>query len=428
MENTRLLFFVSLLFCSHAFGAGFGLYQGTAAGTTDPTTGIAKGGEPGALFLNPAALTSVPGDQIQFGVIAVAPNLTFKGENPYTHEPASQAAKSKVWPIPHAYATHQINDEWWIGLGLYTRFGLGADWGQKWFGRYNIYDVSMLSFNIGPTVAWKANDWLSLAAGFNVQYFDITLNQKIDVAGKSGLRRPNDPSPSPFDVDQSLAGDAIDLGIDLGLMIHPADRWNFGLGYHSQIRQTIKGEATYRKPSAIQQAVPNLFESGPIQSTLTLPDVIFSALTFDATEDLTLGFGLTCTTWSTYDELKIYFEDPRSIGAEKKASPKEWHDSFRYTFGMTYRYTSALTLRASYTYDQSPMKESCLDYIVPGDDRHIIALGTGYTTGNWTFDLAYFYELVENQSVNPNLAAGIHPAKAVDGNAHSFGFSVSRKF
>lgn len=419
---------VILFAASTSFGAGFGLYQGSAAGNADSTYGTAKGGEPGSMYLNPAAITTVPGTQIQLGLITVAPGITYEGNSVYTGEKLSQDADDKVWPIPHAYVTHQLNDDWWIGLGMYTRFGLGAEYDEDWFGRYNIYDVSIKSFNIGPMVAWKAADWISLSAGLSVQYFDITLKQKIDAAGLSGMRKANDPAFSPLDVDQDLCADGVGVGVDLGVMMTPVEKVNIGVGYHSQIKQDLDGEAKYAKPAPIAAAVPMLFNNTGIEGEVTLPDMVMSAITYDVTDKLTVGLGLTYTAWSTYDELRIKFDSLGAVGMKEKASEKDWDDAFRYAAGMTYKLDDAITLRASYTYDESPMNDKHLDYIVPGDNRHIMAVGAGYAMEDWVFDVFYFYEIVEDQEIAMNVPAGIQPSEAVDGFAHSLGFSVTRKF
>jgi long-chain fatty acid transport protein len=411
-----------------SFGAGFGLYQGSAAGNADSTYGTAKGGEPGSMYLNPAAVTTVPGTQLQLGVITVAPGITYEGHSAYTGERLSQDADDKLWPIPHLYVTHQLNDEWWIGLGAYTRFGLGAKYDEDWFGRYNIYDVSITSFNVGPMVAWKAADWISLSAGLSVQYMDITLKQKIDAAGLGGLRKPNDPAYSPLDVDQNLNADDVGFGFDLGIALKPVDKVNIGIGYHSRIEQDVEGRGKYRKPAPIAAAAPTFFNDTDVFSTVTLPDIVMSAITYDLTDKLTIGLGLTYTAWHTYDELRINFDELHAVGAKSKASEKDWSDAFRYTAGMTYQLDDAITLRASYTFDESPMNERCLDYIVPGSDRHIMAVGAGYSMEDWVFDVFYFYEIVEDQEIAANVPAGVHPSEAVDGFAHSLGFSVTRKF
>lgn len=424
VKTSLICFFAA----STSYGAGFALYQGSAAGNADFTSGMTKGGEPGSLYLNPAAITESKGTQIQLGLINVAPQADFKGTNPYTGQQVKQSAKNKNWTIPHAYLTHQINEDWWLGLGLHTRFGLGAKFDENWFGRYNNYNVEIVSFNINPVVAWKANDWLSLSAGLTVQYFDITLKQKIDGAGLAGLRRPNDPSPSPYDIDQCLEADDVGVGMDLGIMVNPMDKVNFGLSYHSRIKQKAKGRAKYKKPAPIAAMMPALFNDTDAQGRITLPDMIMSALTYDVTDKLTVGLGVTYTAWSTYDELKIKFDQPIAPGKNSVTSKKDWDDAWRYTLGATYAYDDALTFRGSYTYDQSPMNDQHLDYLVPGNNRHIMAVNAGYKVESWTIDLFYFYEILESQSLEVNMASGIMPSRSDNAHAHSYGFSVTKAF
>lgn len=419
---------VCLFAASTSYGAGFALYQGSAAGNADFTSGMTKGGEPGSLYLNPASITTGKGTQIQFGIINVAPSAAYKGQNPYTGERYKQDAKNKIWPIPHAYVTHQINDDWWLGLGLHTRFGLGSKFDENWFGRYNNYHAEIVSFNINPVVAWKANDWLSLSAGLTIQYFDITLKQKIDAAGLAGIRNLNDPSPSPYDIDQSLEADDVGIGANLGIMVKPVDKVNLGVAYHSRIKQKAEGRAKYTKPAPIEAMMPTLFNNTDIHGRVTLPDMIMSAVTYDFTDKLTVGVGLTYTAWSTYDELKVKFDNPIAPGKPHVTSQKDWDDAWRYILGATYAYDDALTFRTSYTFDQSPMNSKHLDYIVPGDDRHIISFSAGYKINDWTIDLFYFYELIEDQKVAANVASGIMPSEGVDTQAHSFGFSVTKAF
>ncbi len=412
-----------------SLGAGFALYQGSSAGNADAPYATAKGGEPGSMYLNPAAITSVEGTQIQFGVINVAPSAAFEGVNPYTGEAYKQKAKDKIWPIPHAYVTHQLNDDWWLGLGLYTRFGLGSKFDETWFGRYSNYDTEIVSFNVNPVVAWKATDWMSLSAGLTVQYFDITLKQKIDAAGQAGMRNPNDPSPAPYDVDQTLEADDIGYGFNLGIMLNPVDKVNVGAAYHSRVKQKVEGRAKYNKPAPIAAMAPMLFNDTDAMGRVTLPEMIMTAITYAVTDALTVGFGVTYTGWSTYDELKIEFDSLGAIGRPSAASKKDWDDAWRYTVGATYAWDDALTLRASYTYDQSPMNADYLDYIIPGDDRHIMAVGAGYKRDDWTLDLFYFYEIIDNQEMATHVRGGILPgSKGVDGDAHSFGFTVTKAF
>ena len=196
----------ALVLAESASGAGFALYEGSARGNVNPSVLTAKGGEASAQYFNPAAITTVPGTQVQAGLTAIVPTADVETVNPYTGERNRSHGDGKVWPIPHFYLSSQLNDELWLGFGIGTRFGLGAEFSETWPGRYSSYKAEILSFDVSPSLAWKVNDRLSVALGLSIRYFDIELAQKIDAAGLNGLRNYNDPSYSPFDVDQNLHG------------------------------------------------------------------------------------------------------------------------------------------------------------------------------------------------------------------------------
>ncbi len=414
-----------------AFGSGFALYEGSAAGNADTAGVTAKGGEPGAIFFNPAGITTVPGTQVQGGVSVVAPKAKVQGVNPYTGEKLSAKGRNRVWPLPHAYMTHQLNDDFWLGFGIYTRFGLGAEFHEDWFGRYNNTDAKIVTFILNPVVAWKASDSVSLSAGLSVEYFDITLKQMIDGAGAAGMRNYNDPSPSPFDIRQEMDGDDFALGFNLGITLKPVEKLSVGAAYHSRIKHRVDGDLKYTKPAPLEAAMgPHFFRSGKAKGTVELPDMLMTAFSYDFTERLTAGFGITFTHWSTYDELLIRAkEHPILPGKNELRSDKDWSNTLRYTAGASYELNESVTLRASYTYDESPLRKKTADYLVPAHDRHIFAIGCGYKTGEWVFDGSYFFEVIENMNVPARVAEGVMPeTKFKDGLAHCFGISVTRKF
>jgi len=216
--------------------------------------------------------------------------------------------------------------------------------------------------------------------------------------------------------------------VNLGVMVNPMDKVNVGLAYHSRIQQKAEGRAKYKKPEPIAAMMPALFNDTDAHGRITLPDMVMSAVTYDVTDKLTVGLGVTYTAWSTYDELKIKFDNPIAPGKSQVTSKKDWDDAWRYTAGATYAYDDALTFRTSYTYDQSPMNDKHLDYLVPGDNRHIMAFNAGYKIESWTIDLFYFYEILESQKIEMDMASGLLPSKSDNAFAHSFGFSVTKAF
>jgi len=433
MKITRVLKASVLCLASagSVFGAGFSLFEGSAAGIADPVYGAAKGGEPAAMFANPAAIAGLKGTQLQLGISLVRPDFAVEGVNPYTAKHTKAYAKDLDFFIPHFYLTQEISDDLTFGLGVWVPFGMGTDLGGEWFGRYNSYFSDIMTVNVTPVIAWQVNDWLAVSAGFTVQYFDITLKQKIDAANRTN----NPDNPRFLDVDQAMSADSFGFGANLGLVVKPVDGLSVGLAYSSRIKHSAEGEAKYKRPAPVGAALTAagqgfLFTDTTVKGSVTLPDTIVSAVTYDVNDKLTLGVGVTMQTWSTYDELRIRFEKP-VVGAYEAASEKDWKDVFRYAAGGTYKASDSWTFRASYTYDTSPCNAKHIDYILPSGDRHIFAIGAGYTTGAWTIDASYFHEFMANDTVTEHtgrVGSGVMPSKYVDGVANCYALSFTYRF
>ena len=418
----------AVVLAGSASGAGFALYEGSARGNVTPAGLAAKGGDATALYFNPAAITEVPGTQAALGLTAIVPAADVKTRNPYTGATQRSYGDGKVWPIPHFYVTSQMSDELWFGFGVGTRFGLGAEFEETWPGRYSSYKAEILSFDVMPTLAWKVNDRLSVALGISFRYFDIELAQKIDAAGMNGLRNYNDPTPSPFDVDQNLHGDDVKPAIDLGLAWKATDTFTVGAAYHSRIKFKVEGDAKWKKPAAVQAMAPMAFNDMDFHAYNYNPDAFTLAFAWDADEKLTLSAGATYTTWSLYDDLQIDLHGQMLPGVSKLESDKKWHDTWRLSFGGDYKLDDAWTLRAGYTWDQSPINGKHVDYLVPGDNRHILAVGAGWTRDAWTVEASYFYEIVDDFDVKGRPRNGVYDGKFCGASAHAAALTVARSF
>ncbi len=418
----------ALVLAETASGAGFGLYEGSARGNVTPAALAAKGGEASALYQNPAAITAVGGTQAQVGLTAIVPTADVTTTSPYSGAHARSYGDGKVWPIPHVYLTTQLDDEFWFGFGVGTRFGLGAEFEQKWPGRYGSYKAEILSFDLMPTLAWKATDRLSLALGISVRYFDIELAQKIDAAGLSGLRPYNDPSCSPFDVDQNLHGDDVKPAVDLGLTYKITDALTVGAAYHSRIKFKVEGDAKWKKPAAVQALAPAAWNDMGFHAYNYNPDAFVLAFAWDVSDEVTLSAGATYTTWSLYDDLVIDLHGQMLPGVSKLQSDKKWHDTWRLSVGGDWKVSEEWTLRAGYTWDQSPINGKHVDYLVPGDNRHILAVGAGWARGPWSVEASYFYEIVDNYDVDGRPRNGVFDGTFCGASAHAVALTLGYAF
>ena len=429
MKKASLLSLALSTAAASALGAGFSLFQGDTTGCADAAGSIAKGGRAGDMFYNPATMSATTGTVVQAGAFFTRPHLKIDGSNAYTGEKNHTAGKKKWFAIPHFYLTHQACDDLWVGVGLFSRAGLGDEFPAGWPGRYNSTKVDIQSIDVAPALAWRATDWLTVAAGVTFQFFDVTLEQDIDAASIAKLRNYNDPSPSPYDVHQRLRGDdECAVGWDLGLMLEPVERLHLGLAYHSEIEINAKGHARYTVPPAVRAAYPGFFGNTKVKATLHEPAYAMSAIAYDFTDRLTLGLNVTWSGWSCWDKIEIHEEKGFLPGHDVLLSKKDWNDVWRCSVGGSYKLSDEWSLLASFTYDDSPIEPAYCDYIVPADTREIYAVGLSWERGRWALDGMYFFEHINDMDTDARVADGMMKGKYTGGFSHAFAFSASYRF
>ena len=154
----------------------------------------------------------------------------------------STTTKSHIWPAPHAYITHQLNDRFWLGLGLFSRFGLGNEFADNWTGRYNLTNINFQTFSLVPTVALKVNDVLSLSAGVEIMHASFAMGQQIPsmqfidfIPGKGE------------DSKMTLNGTGWGVGAQLGAHVRMTDELSLGFSYKSPVTLNIAGTADFSR-------------------------------------------------------------------------------------------------------------------------------------------------------------------------------------
>ncbi|RQD59375.1 MAG: transporter [Desulfonatronovibrio sp. MSAO_Bac4] len=397
-----LVFFIHV---ENVNAAGFALYEWGARGTAMGGTMIGRADDPSAVAYNPAGITQLEGTQTMVGFSVVAPEGKIDTPNETTR------IKSNYWIPPHAFLTHQMTDKAWLGMGLYTRFGLGTEFGDDWEGRYNNIFTRVRSFSFNPNIAYQLTDCLSVAVGAEVMWFDMYR--------KSGIH-PTLQATHPRN-QMEVDGDSYGFGGNIGLHYNPNDRWSIGLTYKSRVKHTIKGDAKFKNYPV------GWFDDTSAKGDITLPDSFGFGIMYSPYERLTLEANAIYTLWSTYKEFKVKFGDPQPgfLGADTISSDKKWKDVWRFQLGMEYDLNQLIDLRLGYVYDQIPDKDRYADYMTPTNDRHIINAGIGFNWEKASLDLSYSYLWFANRKVDNDV---IGEAKFKDGRTHLTGVSFTYRF
>jgi len=395
---------VLILVASNAFAEGFAMTEWSARGLSLAGGMVARADDASAVAYNPAGITQLPGVYLMGGLSMVAPYGAVEarqGGTTYTNN-----VRQAFWFPPHLYATWQLNDDWWLGFGFFTRFGLGNQYASNWVGKYNIYNVGLQTFSANPVIAYKVNDWLSLALGVELMRLDIFMEKKIAPIGAN--IPPFGPVTLRQENDMNMTGESYGVGMNAAVHVRFNEQWSAGLTYRSQVTHNVQGNIKFKRQDQAgmsQQgipiaALPGLRDSNA-RATVQLPDSAALAVMWKPLPNLSFEVGTIWTRWSTYNELNVYPED-----APHSHSQKASRDGWNFNASVEYKPLDWLALRLGYWYETPVLNEKYAEYMLPTYGRDVLTAGVGFKWNTWTLDLAYAHMWIHPMSYNKSFDSG----------------------
>jgi len=220
-------------------------------------------------------------------------------------------------------------------------------------------DLSAFGFSGKVGLAYKVNENVTLGLCYTSPTaltfkngnatMDMTA-QFNDAFGKAvqGYMAQN-PSASPIEAQQAVAGQFAGLGIDLS-----------------------KGVVAHYN----------------MQAKLTMPQSIGLGAGYRASDNLLLALDLEWVNWkNAFDQMTLSLSngDNANInrmlgnsGALSLAFPLDWKDSYCVRVGGEYRASSLLTVRAGYAYGSNPVPASTIFPVFPAIVENHVTVGASY--------------------------------------------------
>lgn len=388
-----------------AQAAGFAMYEFSARGNALGGTMTARRADPSSIAFNPALVTQLEGTQTLAGVTVVAPQVSVDVNGSTTD------AESNLWTIPHAYATTQINENLFLGVGTFSRFGLGTEYPSDWAARNDLQSVSIKSMSVNPVLGVRHGNF-ALGMGIEAMWFDYDQRQATTVGAT--------------DIDGQVRGDATGFGLNGGAWWKATDSVALGASFRTPIKQDLEGRATFDKNGA---AVPSTwFNSTGAEGSVTLPGEVRFGVAWEPDNRWSVAVDVTRTFWSSYDELRIRYNEPVTPVTTESLKTTEWRDVWRLGAGVEYRLTDMVDLRAGYVYDCEPVNPDRLDFLVPANDRQLYSLGVGVHDGPWRVDVSYTYLWIKGRDGEVEGKNTIYDVRFHDGDAHLLGLSAGWEF
>lgn len=405
--------FVSL-FSVQALAGGFQVNEHNARAMAMAGAFAAIANDPSAIYYNPAGLTQVKGTQLLLGATLIAPKATFRGPAPDITEYSLQ---SQVFNPINFYFAHQFSDKIVFGLSLNNPYGLGTKWDKDWIGKYLAVETRLRTFFVTAVFSYKITDALSIAVGPVYAFGDVIIERYSSLA--------------PFEGDMyfKLEGNGTAWGLTGGILYQPDKAFSVGVTYRSEVKFDFAGTATAEgAPQALIDA--GKIPGGNITAPLTTPRNVVFGMAFMPSEKLTVSADLQYIGWSSYDVLKVEFENPAFPDLE---TPRHYSDTFIHRLGAEYDMSDAIDIRGGIFYDNNPVKDVLVDPSLPDSDRWGFTFGLGLNlTKNIGLDLAYMFLRFNERTVSYSQVSytkGFSPfVGTYNSSAHLLGVNVSYKF
>ena len=387
-------FLCTLLFVPGLFASGFSIYEQGSRATGMAGAFIARANDASAVFYNPAGIVNIKGLQLSAGATMINTQFAFTGPASLDPQLYTPAREGTFYPF-HAYGVYQINDKFSAGLGLFSLFGLSTDWssqGRPWVGRQLTTKTELQTLFVNPVLAYKVFQNLSLAAGFSYVQGNVDMEKSVLF------------TPRMVFGESLLKASASGYAFNLGLQFKAFDFMELGLHYRSRVALNFEdGEATFRFPNTgdavINQEILGYFPAKTKGSAnLTLPDLKGLGLALNFTENLSAELDYIMMGWSSYDKLKITFQDSVA-GKRESESLKNYEDSYSLRFGLEYRVNPTWTVRAGYIWDRHTVPEAYVEPTLPDGNRHNYTLGLGYRWNTLSIDASYQALIQDDRTV-----------------------------
>ncbi|WP_353475254.1 outer membrane protein transport protein [Salipiger sp. H15] len=400
-----------------AQAAGFQLREMSSEGVGSAFSGsTAKATDLSTVYSNPAGMTHIPGTAAQLDLNYVIPTIRFSGEagiggSEYSGGDGGDAGENKL--VPAFYGLIDLTPTIKAGLSLTVPFGLATQYDEDWKGRYFAIESEIENLVLTPSIAWQATDRLSLGAGIQIGHADATLSNALNLSGL-GLG----------DGKSELTGDGYGYGYTLGVLYDIAPTTRVGLSYRSKATYTLEGKAKISGvPDAYAAAIPAL-RSSDAEAEVTMPDVVSIGAYHEVNPQWAVMGDVSWTNWSTFDELRVKFDDGRA----DSVTDENWHDSWFVALGADYKPRDKHTIHFGVAYDQSPVPNDNRTARIPDADRYWASLGYSYEFGpDRTINVGYTHIFFDEADIEETTAFGTLKG-SYEGHADILSASLTYRF
>jgi long-chain fatty acid transport protein len=292
MNMTSVKAFITCsVFCipGSVFASGLSLYEMATPDTGYASAGsAARANDPSTIATNPAGLTRLSGDELMVGGQLLYGNVRFSDDGRSTSGGGNGDNAVGLLPGASLFYSHQIDDQWSAGIGLYSNFGLSIDYGDNWRGRYELQNGTLIGATIAPTLAYQLDDHWSIGTGLNIMYSELKADKAIPSQGAQ-----KDGSFHTEDHDWGV-------GANVGLLYQYDQHTRIGVDYTSPIKLKFAPPLELRPEGTLTHGHEFTL---PFTGEITVPQAVNISAYHDLSERWAILGSVGWQDWSKFGEI-----------------------------------------------------------------------------------------------------------------------------
>lgn len=299
---------------------------------------------------NPAGMTRLEGHQVSAGAGLFIGKTKFDADATTPFGGGNGGNQAGIAPVLGTRGVYSATEDLKLGMSLFSISGAALDPNNAWTGRYELRDINLLTLTANPSVAYRVNDWLSLAGGALVTYGKIDYKLAAPLGGAGQVK---------------IDGDDFAFGFNFGAMVELSPQTRFGLIYVSKTDLDFGGDLT-----AATGGGPSFSTSSNLE--FTFPQLVRVGAYHELNDQWALLGTVGWEDWSDFDSLLV------STAAGAADIPTGWEDTYHFSGGVHYRPADDWLLQAGITYDTSPVSSTNRLAALPIDRQFRYAVGAQY--------------------------------------------------
>jgi long-chain fatty acid transport protein len=292
--------------------------------------------------------------------------------------------------IPSVFYSRGFSDDLHFGLGLAPAYGLGADYGESFRGRYSTIKSDLAGAGFYSSLGYRlGNQWsagLSIAAIYTtlelsraISTTPLSLNPATD--GKVTLDELDDWSPQAT----------------LGLMYKPDNSpWTLGFVYRTKTEVDVDGNVDF-------EGLP--LPSAKGSASFDMPESYELGLTYQYSDKLRVFVETDMQRWSQFSDYTV------DLGTGPTDYDRSWRDSYRFALGAEYKLAHNETLYLGTSYDMSPVRDKHRTFDAPTDEQ--IRLSGAYVRQHHSFEWSAGLSVIFSDDGNVDQVAEVTPGTGV---------------